>query len=178
MTEKGSMTYQVFVKWIGDFNQYKPPGPTLLIFDRTKFHLDISIVDKAILQKPAAYFFWEEDPGKPNRNLTKENLPRVFSSIWSKCMTLTNIAIGVRATGIWPITYRAQTLKMNILGKDYFQTLDLNNYSCGFTRLCGVCHVDCVTDMQARRSCNTWVHHECVGLTVDDDENFICPEYD
>ncbi|CAG9761001.1 unnamed protein product [Ceutorhynchus assimilis] len=37
--------------------------------------------------------------------------------------------------------------------------------------ICSICDIDCVADM---RSCGTWVHEECVGLTKEDKENFIC----
>lgn len=132
MTPKGSMTGEVFVKCLDHFAKYKPCGPTLLILDGAKCHLDISIVDKADEHDITLFclpsntthelqpldksvfrsfehhwdqqllLFQEEDPEEPDRSLTKETFSDVFTPVWSKCMTLSNITNGFRATGIWP----------------------------------------------------------------------------
>lgn len=47
MTEKGSMTNESFISWLSHFAKYRNPGPTLLIFDGARSHLDISIVEAA-----------------------------------------------------------------------------------------------------------------------------------
>ncbi|XP_068086234.1 uncharacterized protein [Anabrus simplex] len=132
MTTKGSMTGEVFVKWIEHFAQYKPPGPTLLIMDGTKCHLDISIVDeaeeheitlfclpnstthelqpldKAVFCSFEHYWdqqllhFREQYPEDPDRKLTKDTFSEVFTPVWGKCMNLSNISNGFRAMGIYP----------------------------------------------------------------------------
>ncbi|XP_072377013.1 uncharacterized protein [Diabrotica undecimpunctata] len=45
MTQKGSMTNEAFISWLRYFAKYMDTGPTLLIFDGAKSHLDISIVE-------------------------------------------------------------------------------------------------------------------------------------
>ncbi|KAK9679761.1 DDE superfamily endonuclease [Popillia japonica] len=47
MTQKGSMTNESFISWLEHFAKYRNTGPTLLIFDGAKSHLDISIVEAA-----------------------------------------------------------------------------------------------------------------------------------
>ncbi|KAJ4439773.1 hypothetical protein ANN_07901 [Periplaneta americana] len=47
MTEKGSMTCQVFIKWLAHFAKFKTVGKSLFIFDGAKSHLDANIVDIA-----------------------------------------------------------------------------------------------------------------------------------
>ncbi|XP_068086296.1 uncharacterized protein [Anabrus simplex] len=132
MTTKGSIKGEIIVKWIEHFAQYKPPGPTLLIMDGAKCHLDISIVDKAeeheitlfCLPSNTTYelqpldkaifhsfehywdqqllHFWEHNPEDPDRKLTKDIFSEVFTPLWGKCMNLSNISSGFRATGIYP----------------------------------------------------------------------------
>ncbi|GLV40062.1 hypothetical protein CBL_02947 [Carabus blaptoides fortunei] len=47
MTTNGSMTTEVFVKWLEHFSKFMSAPPVILIFDGDSSHLDISIVDKA-----------------------------------------------------------------------------------------------------------------------------------
>ncbi|GLV34055.1 hypothetical protein CBL_05075 [Carabus blaptoides fortunei] len=46
MTTKGSMTTEVFVKWLEHFSKFMSAPPVILIFDGVSSHLDISIFDK------------------------------------------------------------------------------------------------------------------------------------
>lgn len=47
MTPKGSMTTEVFVKWLDHFAKFMSAPPVILIFDGASCHLDLSIVGKA-----------------------------------------------------------------------------------------------------------------------------------
>lgn len=47
MTPKGSMTTDIFLKWIDHFAKFMSPPPTVLIFDGASSHLDVTIADKA-----------------------------------------------------------------------------------------------------------------------------------
>ncbi|GFN95561.1 tigger transposable element-derived protein 1-like [Plakobranchus ocellatus] len=47
MAEKGSMTNELFVKWLQHFSKFKPQGSILLIFDGAKCHLSIDILEEA-----------------------------------------------------------------------------------------------------------------------------------
>ncbi|XP_031327496.1 uncharacterized protein LOC116158793 [Photinus pyralis] len=40
--------------------------------------------------------------------------------------------------------------------------------------LCAGCHKNFVADMRQCTECKLWFHEECVGLTEDDDEPFVC----
>ena len=48
MSDKGSMTTKLFIKWLEHFSIYKPVGKVLLIFDGVSSHLHPGIVDAAI----------------------------------------------------------------------------------------------------------------------------------
>lgn len=105
MTPKRSMTAEIFVKWVDHFSQYKPSGRVLLIFDGAKSHSDAKIIatdeylclpgncrhelmiDKFILR-------YLNIIGTMDWNI-------VFSKVWSKVVTPTNVANGFRATGIY-----------------------------------------------------------------------------
>lgn len=41
---------------------------------------------------------------------------------------------------------------------------------------CSVCYEDYESDMRQCVKCKDWVHEDCVGLTIDDLEDFECPE--
>ncbi|GFN87778.1 tigger transposable element-derived protein 1-like [Plakobranchus ocellatus] len=47
IAEKGSMTNELFVKWLQHFSKFKPQGSILLIFDGAKCHLSIDILEEA-----------------------------------------------------------------------------------------------------------------------------------
>lgn len=129
MTEKGSMTIEVFNKWLEHFGQFKVPGKVLLILDGAKCHLDLSICMKAeeldidIFCLPSntthelqpldksCYgpfeHYWDEELMNywnrfPDRTLNKERFGAVFTPVWHKSMTSMNIMRGFEATGIYP----------------------------------------------------------------------------
>lgn len=41
---------------------------------------------------------------------------------------------------------------------------------------CHGCKVDRLADMRQCKQCQMWYHEDCVGLTKEDEEQFICPE--
>ncbi|CAG4965302.1 unnamed protein product [Parnassius apollo] len=43
---------------------------------------------------------------------------------------------------------------------------------------CFICGTEKLLDMRLCISCKRYVHEECVGLTINDSENFMCPECD
>lgn len=129
MTQKGSMTNDAFISWLSHFAKYKNSGPTLLIFDGAKSHLDIRIVEAAesyeitLLCLPSntthelqpmdkAVFrsfesFWDQEVldfllTQPGKALTKTRFGEIFTRVWLKAMTPLNITSGFRATGIYP----------------------------------------------------------------------------
>ncbi|XP_072394912.1 uncharacterized protein [Diabrotica undecimpunctata] len=123
------MTNEAFISWLGHFAKYKNTGPTLLIFDGAKSHLDISIVetaenygvtlfclpsntthelqplDKAVFKSYES--FWDQEVlnfliTQPGKNLTKMQYGEIFSKVWLKTMTPANIISEFKATGIFP----------------------------------------------------------------------------
>lgn len=134
MTPKGSMTTEIFIKWLDHFSNFMSPPPTILIFDGASSHLDITIADKAeslqieLLCLPSntthelqpmdkSVFrsfeshwdqelldYWEQHP---DRKLNKERFSDVFTPVWGKSMTISNICSGFRSTGIYPFNKNA-----------------------------------------------------------------------
>lgn len=129
MTPKGSMNIRTFVDWIQHLSKFKPPGPCLLMFDGAKCHIDLEVVDEADKHQIILYclpsntthelqpldksvfrsyeHYWDEELIKywqhhNDRVLTKKLFGKVFSAVWDKCMTMSNIKAGFRATGIYP----------------------------------------------------------------------------
>lgn len=129
VTNKGSMTCEAFVLWLDHFSLFKNPGPTLLIFDGAKSHLDISIVeaadrlnitlfclpsntthelqpmDKAVFRSFET--FWDQEVLQfltinPGKAITKMRFGEIFTPVWLKAMTPSNIISGFTATGIYP----------------------------------------------------------------------------
>ncbi|XP_072931645.1 uncharacterized protein [Epargyreus clarus] len=129
MAPKGSMTTELFVDFIHHLGQNKTPGKCLLIFDGASSHLDARIVDAADAHNIVLYclpsntshelqpldkavnksyeHFWDEEVllyayQHPERKLTKARFTKIFTKVWSKCMTKENIISGFRATGLFP----------------------------------------------------------------------------
>lgn len=129
MASKGSMTTELFVDFINHLGQYKSPGKALLIFDGAACHLDARIVDAADKYDIVLYCLpsntthelqpldksvnksyehhWDQEVllyayQHPDRKLTKQRFGKIFTKVWSKCMTQENITNGFRATGIYP----------------------------------------------------------------------------
>lgn len=129
MAPKGSMTSEIFVKWLEHFATYKAPGKVLLILDGASCHLDIDIVlkaeefditifclpsnithelqplDKSVFRSfehnwdQELLFYWDK---YPDRRMTKDRFGLVFTPTWNKCMSIDNITNGFRSTGIYP----------------------------------------------------------------------------
>jgi hypothetical protein len=129
MTLKGSMTTETFITWIRHFSKYKPTGNVLLIFDGAASHLNPDIVeeadkhditlfclpsntthelqpmDKAVFRAFEVYWdaevlrFWRQHP---DRSLTKDRFGRIFTPVWQKAMSMSNIISSFSATGIYP----------------------------------------------------------------------------
>lgn len=129
MAPKGSMTTELFVKFIAHLAKYKSPGRCLLIFDGASSHLDARIVDEADKHNIILYCLpsntthelqpldksvnksyehhWDEEVllyayQYPERNITKSRFGKIFTKVWSKCMTQGNIINGFRSTGLYP----------------------------------------------------------------------------
>lgn len=129
MTPKGSMTTASFCSWIDHFGKYKTAGPCLLIFDGAKSHLDYSIVEKADQYDITLYclpsntthelqpmdksvfrafeYHWNDEVLKyltvhKHHSITKQRFGPIFSKVWDKTMTPSNIKSGFSATGIYP----------------------------------------------------------------------------
>jgi len=129
MAEKGSMTHEIFVKWLQHFAEFKPSGKVLMIFDGAKCHLSPSIVDEAdkheitlfclpsnttheLQPLDVAVFrafehYWDEEVlsfwrQQPSRSLTKELFGKIFTPVWNKTMTISNIQSGFKKCGIFP----------------------------------------------------------------------------
>ncbi|XP_050505987.1 uncharacterized protein LOC126884181 [Diabrotica virgifera virgifera] len=129
VTNKGSMTCEAFISWLDHFSSFKNPGPTLLIFDGAKCHLDISIVeaanrmditlfclpsntshelqpmDKSVFKSFET--FWDQEvlqflTTNPGMAITKMRFGHIFTPVWLKAMTPSNIISGFAATGIYP----------------------------------------------------------------------------
>lgn len=129
MTPKGCMTTETFVDFINHLHKYRTSGPCLLIFDGAKCHLDFTIVEEAEkcgitlyclpsntthelqpMDKSVYRSFehhWDQELIKyvsqhPERTLNKTSFNVILSQVWPKCMTITNISNGFRATGLYP----------------------------------------------------------------------------
>ncbi|XP_072375567.1 uncharacterized protein, partial [Diabrotica undecimpunctata] len=129
MTPKGSMNVETFIIWLEHLAKYKLEGKCLLIFDGASCHLDISIVEAAekyqitLLCLPSntthelqpmdkAVFrsfehHWDEQvllywTKYKERALTKQRFGEIFSIVWDKALTPSNIKSGFAATGIFP----------------------------------------------------------------------------
>lgn len=131
---KGYMTNELFKEFLKHLAKYKSPGPCLLIFDGAACHLDLSIVDvsesldislyclpsntthelqpldKAVYRSFEHY--WDAEvlafmDRNRDKNLTKARFNVILSSVWSKCMTHSNITSGFKATGLYPYNPQA-----------------------------------------------------------------------
>lgn len=82
------------------------------------------------------------------------------------------------------MNYKAQVLKRDLFSERVSSGLTKNklkttakqeNISDISNWMCTVCNVARVEDMRQCLICHTWIHEDCVGLTADDTESFICP---
>lgn len=131
---KGYMTNELFKIFVKHLSRYKSQGPCLLIFDGAACHLDLSIVDisdslginlyclpsntthelqpldKAVYRSFEHHWdaelllFFDQNRDK---KLTKARFNIILSSVWSKCMTHSNITSGFKATGLYPLNPQA-----------------------------------------------------------------------
>ena len=134
MAPRGSMTTDIFIHWLQHFSRFKAAGKVLLIFDGASSHLSPDIVDEAdkhgvtlfclpsntthelqpmdktVFRAFEAYWdevvlkFWRQHP---DRSITKERFGKVFTPVWNKAMSVSNIVSGFRATGICPFDRNA-----------------------------------------------------------------------
>ena len=129
MSDKGSMTTTLFIKWVEHFSKFKPSGTVLLIFDGASSHLHPGIVevatandiillclpsntthelqplDKSIFRSFEHY--WDTEVLKywrmhPDRVITKARFGSICAPAFNKSLSITNIGNGFRATGIYP----------------------------------------------------------------------------
>ncbi|KAJ8945036.1 hypothetical protein NQ318_019031 [Aromia moschata] len=143
MSAKGSMTRELFIRWLQHFANFKPVGRVLLVIDGASCHLDVSIVqeaekwdvslyclpsntthelqplDKAVFRSFEHYWdtellnYWETT-NVPCRTLKKERFGVVFAKVWQQCMSISNIQNGFRSTGIYP--FDPQVIPENAFG--------------------------------------------------------------
>ncbi|KAJ8895842.1 hypothetical protein PR048_001181 [Dryococelus australis] len=122
MTPKRSMTSEVFVKWLEHFAKFKPSGQTLLVMDGivnkaeeyamslvclpSNTTHELKPLDKLVFRSfehhwdTELLYWWDGDPKYPGRKLTKDTFSEVFTPVWSKSMTLSNLTNGFCVTGI------------------------------------------------------------------------------
>ncbi|KAI4466405.1 hypothetical protein MML48_3g00013778 [Holotrichia oblita] len=131
MAIKGSMTREIFVRWLQHFSKFKPAGRVLLILDGASCHLDISVVDtaeeyeislyclpsntthefqpldKAVFRAFEHYWdvellrYWEKY-STASKTLKKDNFGKILDPVWKQCMSISNIQSGFKSTGIFP----------------------------------------------------------------------------
>lgn len=131
---KGYMTNELFKVFLKHLSRYKSDGPCVLVFDGAACHLDLSIVD--ISDSLGIYLYclpsntthelqpldkavyrsfehhWDAEvllfmDQNRDKKLTKARFNVILSSVWSKCMTHSNITSGFRATGLYPFNPQA-----------------------------------------------------------------------
>ncbi|CAB3259083.1 unnamed protein product [Arctia plantaginis] len=129
MASKGSMTSDLFVEFIQHLAKHKVADKCLLIFDGAKCHLSVEALDEAEKNDIVLYCLpsntthelqpldksvnksyehhWDEAvlnflSVNPDRTLKKADFNKIFSQVWPKCMTHTNIVNGFKATGLYP----------------------------------------------------------------------------
>lgn len=129
MSPKGSMNTDLFIKFIDHFGKYKSPGKCLLLFDGASSDLDYQIVDAAEKRDIVLYCWpsntthelrpldkavnnsfedhWNEEVlsftyQHPDKEITKACFNKILSKIWPKCMAMSYIINGFKATGLLP----------------------------------------------------------------------------
>ncbi|XP_060807694.1 jerky protein homolog-like [Amyelois transitella] len=129
MAPKGSMTSDLFVEFIQHLARHKVVDKCLLIFDGAKCHLSVEALDEAEKNDIVLYCLpsntthelqpldksvnksfehhWDEAvlnymSVSAVRTLNKADFNKIFSQVWPKCMTHSNIVNGFKATGLYP----------------------------------------------------------------------------
>lgn len=128
-TPKGSMNIASFCTWIEHLAKYKSAGKCLLIFDGAKLHLDYTIIEVAekhdivllCLPSNTAHelqpmdklvsrsfeYHWDDQVRQywtkhKDRAITKLPFGQIFSIVWAKSVTPTNMKAGFLETGVFP----------------------------------------------------------------------------
>ncbi|XP_026328035.1 uncharacterized protein LOC113236244, partial [Hyposmocoma kahamanoa] len=134
MAPKGSMTSDLFVEFIKHLSQFKVAGKCLLVFDGAKCHLSCEALDEAEKNDIVLYCLpsntthelqpldksvnksfehhWDEAAmnflyANADKKMTKSTFNKIFSQVWPKCMTHSNIVNGFKATGLFPFNPEA-----------------------------------------------------------------------
>ena len=121
MSDKGSMTTELFIKWLEHFLIYKPVGKVLLIFDGASSHLHPGIVDAAIANDVVLFclpsntthelqpmdksvfrsfeHYWDTEVLKfwrahPDRVITKARFGSMCTPAYNKAISITNVCNG------------------------------------------------------------------------------------
>ncbi|XP_076824884.1 uncharacterized protein LOC143470554 [Clavelina lepadiformis] len=129
MSDKGSMTTELFVQWVDHFSKFKPCNKVLLIFDGASSHLHPQIVDAAVAHDIVLFclpsntthelqpldksvfksfeHYWDIEVMKfwrthPDRIITKSRFGSLCTPAFYKAVSMSNISNGFRATGIYP----------------------------------------------------------------------------
>jgi hypothetical protein len=127
MSGKGSTTTALFIYWLDHFARYKVAGQVLLILDGASCHLDANIANAAnkygitlyclpsntaheLQPMATAIFkpfetFWDDEillfiDRNKSSDVRKSDFGTIFSRVWTRAMTASNIMSGFRATGI------------------------------------------------------------------------------
>lgn len=130
MAPKGSMTTELFIRFIEHLAQNKPPGKCLLIFDGAKCHLDFRIAEKAERHDIVLYClpsntthelqpldkscykpfetYWDEEvlqflQRTRAKNIRRQDFNIIVTNVWARSMTIANIMSGFRGTGLYPL---------------------------------------------------------------------------
>jgi len=127
---RGTLTTNVFIRWVELFSRCKAPGRVLLIFDGAASQLDANIIQRAedkeiilcclpgdlqpldrVAFKCYESFwdaevlsFWESNA---ERKMTRADFGSIFGRVWPLSMTGSNVVSGFRETGIYPFDPRA-----------------------------------------------------------------------
>ena len=130
MSDKGSMTTELFIKWLEHFSKFKPmAAKVLLIFDGASSHLHPGILDAATASNVTLFclpsntthelqpmdksvfrsfeHYWNVEVLKywrthPDHVITKARFGSICTPAYNKALSLTNISNGFRTTGIYP----------------------------------------------------------------------------
>lgn len=124
---------------------------------------------------------WDPEDNIPLSNFVKKTTQE---NSFSGVLITPDIKSKTASTRKKSFNYRAQEVKRQVFEEHNSQKKGEKNASkpstsCAESQeswMCTVCNHDHFSDMRACASCGTWVHEECVGLTVEDTEDFICPE--
>ncbi|KAI4471518.1 zinc finger fyve/phd-type [Holotrichia oblita] len=166
MTPKGSMTTEVFLKWLEHFASKKR--------------------DDTDAEAEREENWYSEDE-IPLADLIKKG---VQNNSFSKVLVTPDMTPVKTTKRKKALNYRAQNVKkamftdiFNSFGQKKSTSIRKSSAlpSTGKPTatevwMCSVCNSDYVADMSSCCLCGTWVHEECVGLTVHNTEDFVCPE--